>query len=143
MLEIYDASCLPQADIYAAAAIGAIEIIKIPEDALDEDAIDDFYEEILMGKLAIAKIGDQVAGFATYSLSPKNDYASLDLLATESCLKGRGVGTELVKYVISDASDNNASYLNIISTAGAVGFYENLGLGVDNRADNLFRVALV
>ena len=104
------------------------------------DAIHLPAERIALGKVLVAEIDGEIAGFAV--VLDESGRAELDGLFVEPSHWLRGIGRALVDEAIHLARDRGLSLMTVVANPAAREFYERCGFSVEGEAQTQFGPAL-
>lgn len=105
---------------------------------------EDFEKMIQANEIFVAKIQDEILGYITINIKEKNNHSmkyrkqlQIEAICVDEKSRGKGIGTELLKYVRKFGKENNCTdlYLTVNEeNANAIKVYEEFGFKVKSIA---------
>ena len=105
---------------------------------------ENFKEMIKTKKIFVAKIDDLIVGYITFNIKEKDNHSmryrkqlEIEAICVDQRYRGKGIGTELLKYVKKIGKENNCTdlYLTVNEeNANAIKVYEKFGFKIKNIA---------
>lgn len=118
-----------------------------PDLYLDIDEVikkEDLKEKIQSNEIIVAKMQNNIVGYVTFNIQEKNNpimryrkQLHIEAICVDEKNRGRGIGTELLKFVRVIAKKNNCTdmYLTVNEeNINAIKIYEKFGFRVKNIA---------
>lgn len=105
---------------------------------------EDFEKMIQANEIFVAKIQDEILGYITINIKEKNNHSmryrkqlQIEAICVDEKSRGKGIGTELLKYVRKFGKENNCTdlYLTVNKeNKNALKVYEEFGFKVKSIA---------
>ncbi len=113
--------------------------------SVDEVISKECFEEMIQVKeIFVAKIQDEIVGYITFNIKEKNNPSiryrkqlQIEAICVDEKNRGKGIGTELLKYVKKFGKENNCTdiYLTVNEeNENAIKVYEEFGFKVKSIA---------
>ena len=105
---------------------------------------EDFEKMIQAKEIFVAKLQDEIVGYITFNIKEKNNHSmryrkqlQIEAICVDEKNRGKGIGTELLKYVKKFGKENNCTdiYLTVNEeNENAIKVYEEFGFKVKSIA---------
>ena len=116
--------------------------------SVDEVISKEYFEEMIQAKeIFVAKIENEIVGYITINIKEKNNPSmryrkqlQIEAICVDEENRGKGIGTELLKYVKKFGKENNCTdlYLTVNKeNENAIKAYEKFGFKVKSIADSM------